>query len=102
MIILANEIIYYYHKYGILNIADFISYITSKEEVLKIFNEIINMDIKEKYSKEEINDYIKLINSYSVDKKSIDLNKKLKEEKDPIKQASILSEILKLKGVKQW
>ena len=99
--ILANEIIYYYHKYGVLKIADFISYITNKEEILKIFNEIINMEIKEKYSKEEINDYIKLINSYSIDKKSIDLNKKLKEEKDPIKQASILSEILKLKGVKQ-
>ena len=59
------------------------------------------MDIKENYSKEEINDYIKLINSYPIDKKSIELNKKIKEEKDPIKQASILSEILKIKGVEQ-
>ena len=69
---------------------------------MKIFNEIINMDIKEKYSKEEINDYIKLINSYPIDKKSVELNQKLKEEKDPIKQANILAEILILKGVKQW
>ena len=99
--ILSNEIIHYYRKYGIFNIADFISYITIKEELMKIFNEIINMDIKEKYSKEEINDYIKLINSYPIDKKSVELNQKLKEEKDPIKQASILSEILKIKGVKQ-
>ena len=59
------------------------------------------MDIKEKYSKEEINDYIKLINSYPIDKKSVELNQKLKEEKDPIKQASILMEILTLKGVKE-
>ena len=98
---LANEIIYYYHKYGIFNIADFISYISEKEEITKIFNEITNMNIKDKYSKEEIEDYIKVINSYPINKKNNELNKKLKEEKDPIKQASILSEILSLKGVKQ-
>ena len=59
------------------------------------------MDIKENYNKEEINKYIKVINSYPLNKKSDELNQKLKEEKDPIKQANILSEILKLKGVKQ-
>ena len=98
---LSNEIIYFYHKYGIFNIADFISYIANKEELIKILNEIINMDLKEKYSKEEIYDYIKVINSYPVNKKTDELNKKLKEEKDPIKQANILMEILTLKGVKQ-
>ena len=100
--ILSNEIIYYYHKYGIFSIADFISYISNKEEIKKIFSEIINMNLKEKYNKEEIYDYIKVINSYPVNKKTDELNKKLKEEIDPIKQASILSEILILKGVKQW
>lgn len=100
--ILSNEIIYYYHKYGIFNIADFISYIANKEELLKIFNEILNMDLKEDYSPEEINDYIKVINSYPINKKTDELDRKLKEEKDPIKQASILMEILTLKGVKQW
>ena len=99
--ILSNEIIYYYHKYGIFTIADFISYISNKEELIKIFNEIINMDLKEKYTKEEIYDYIKVVNSYPVNKKADELNRKLKEEKDPIKQASILAEILTLKGVKQ-
>ena len=98
---LTNEIIYYYHKYGIFNIADFISYISDKEEITKKFNEIINMNIKDKYSDEEIDDYIKVINSYAINKKTDELNKKLKEENDPIKQASILSEILSLKGVKQ-
>ena len=99
--ILSNDIIYYYHKYGIFNIADFITYISEKKELIKIFNEIINMDLKEKYSKEEIYDYIKVINSYPVNKKTDELNQKLKDEKDPIKQANILMEILTLKGVKQ-
>ena len=97
---LSNEIIYYYNKYGIFNIADFISYLCEKEELLKLFNEIISMNIKEKYSDEEINDYIKLINSYPTTKKTDELNKKLKDEKDPLKQANILMEILTLKGVK--
>ena len=99
--ILSNEIIYYYHKYGIFSIADFISYISNKEDITKIFSEIINMNLKEKYNKEEIYDYIKVVNSYPINKKTDELNKKLKEEIDPIKQASILSEILILKGVKQ-
>ena len=99
--ILSNEIIYFYHKYGIFNIADFISYISNKEELLKIFNEINSMNLKEKYSEEEIEDYIKVVNSYPINKKTDDLEKKIKEEKDPIKQANMLAEILILKGVKQ-
>lgn len=99
--VLSNEIIYYYHKYGIFKIADFISYISNNEEILKVFNEIINMNINEMYTLEEINDYIKVINSYPIRKKENELKEMLKKEIDPIKQAKILSEILSLKGVKQ-
>lgn len=99
--ILSNEIIYYYHKYGIFNIADFISYLVDREEILKLLKEIMNLEINEKYSKEELEDYIKLINSYPINKKTEELNEKIREEKDPIRQAQILTEILSLKGVKQ-
>lgn len=98
---LSNEIIYYYHKYGIFKIADFISYISENEEILKVFNEIINMNINEMYTLEEIVDYIKVINSYPKRKKENELKEKLQKETDPLKQAKILSEILSLKGVKQ-
>ena len=98
---LANEMIYYYHKYGILNVADFISYLTTKEEEYKLFKEIVAMSKNDKYNMEEIEDYIKVINSYPIKRKVNELNKKLKEENDPIKQANILSEILSLKGVKE-
>ena len=99
---LANEIIYYYHKYGILNVADFISYIANNEEELKLFNEIINIKTLSEYNPEEIEDYIKVINSYPVKRKINELKDKLKEEKNPLIQANILNEILSLKGVKQW
>jgi len=100
MRILASEMIYYYHKYGILNIADFISYIADKEEILGTFKDIVSMKIKDEYSDVEIDDYILVVNSYPVRKKVAELNEKLKEETDPIKKASILSEKLALKGVK--
>jgi len=97
---LANETIYYYHKYGTLNTADLISYFASDEQKIKLFKEIINMNTNETYSEEEIEDYINVINSYPIRKKVSDLNKKIKEENDPLKQAKMLSDILSLKGVK--
>ena len=57
------------------------------------------MNLKDSYSKEEINDYINLVNSCPKKMKIESLNKMLKEETDPLKQANILSDIMKLKGV---
>ena len=96
----ANEIIYYYHKYGILNIADFISYISNDELKLNLYKEINQMKLNEMYSEEEIEDYINVVNSFPTKKKVNDLNKKLKAETNPLEQAKILNEILSLKGVK--
>ncbi len=96
---LYSEIIYYYHKYGKVNIADMISYFSDKRELLDEFMKIINMNIREEYSMEEINDYIKLVNYVPVEDRIKELNIELKKENDPLRQANILSEIMKLKGV---
>lgn len=97
---LYNEIIYYYHKYGSLVIADFITYLTMKTDVSDVFYEIINKNLKQEYTIEEIEDYIKCINDgYKksiIDKLKLDLSK----ETDPMKQANILMEIMKIRGVK--
>lgn len=99
--VLANEIIYYYRKYKSFNVADFISYIADNQEVLNLFKDIMTIDIDGTYTDEEVDDYISVINSYPVKKKTQELEKQMKEEKDPLKQAKILSEMLSLKGVKQ-
>ena len=95
---LSNEIIYYFHKYGIINIADFISYISDRAEILKAFQDIIAMDIKDEFQIQEIEDYIFVINDYHKEMRINNLNKKLKEEKDPLKQAEISMEIMKIRG----
>lgn len=95
---LSNEIIYYFHKYGIINVADFISYISEREEILSTLKDILAMNIKEDFTIEEIEDYIFVINEYHKEEKIKSLNKKLKEEKDPLKQAKISEEIMKIRG----
>ena len=95
---LSNEIIYYFHKYGIISVADFISYISEREEILNTLKDIIAMNIKEEFQIEEIEDYIFVINEYHKEVKISELNKKLKEEKDPLKQAKISEEIMKIRG----
>ena len=77
---LSNEIIYYFHKYGIINVADFISYISDKEEILKTLKDIFAMNIKDDFQEREIEDYIFVVNEYHKEVKINDLNKKLKEE----------------------
>ena len=96
---LYSGILYYYHKYGRVNIADMISYFSDKNELLEELMKIINMNIKEEYSMEEIDDYIKVVNYVPIEDKIKELNLELKKETDPIKQASILGEIMRLKGV---
>lgn len=95
---LSNEIIYYFHKYGIINVANFISYISEREEILGTLKDILAMNIKEDFEIEEIEDYIFVINEYHKEVKIESLNKKLKEEKDPLKQAKISEEIMKIRG----
>jgi len=97
---LSNEIICFYHKYGKIDVADFISFIEVHEELLKVLYQIINMDMKDGYTKEEIDDYIHVIKEYFKKSKIDKLQNMLKSEVDPIKQASILSEIMAVKGVK--
>ena len=99
---LSNEIIEYYSKYGNIKIADFISYISDKEKELKLLEQILIIEKEEMYNPEEIEDYIKVINSYPTKQKVNELNNKFKNETNPMEQAKILNEILSLKGVKEW
>ena len=96
---LFNELIYYYHKYNKIVIADFITYLNTKTDVSDTFMEIINLRLKNEYTEEEIEDYIKCINEEYQNKRIEKLTIELSTETDPMKQAKISMEITKLKGV---
>ena len=90
---LASEICYYYRKYGNINMADFYTYLSDKEELLTIFNHITNIDLEDNISINAINDYIGVLEEYRVRQEIKRLNELIKQEVDPIEKAKIAEKI---------
>jgi DNA primase len=96
MRILSSEIIYYYAKYGEINIADFYTYIKDKEELMILLNNILGTKLKEETTKEELDEYFKVIRDYSKEEEIKRLTNKMKKEVDPLEQAKIANKIRQL------
>lgn len=94
---LVNEIVHYYNKNGELIVADFLSYLSDKKELLNAFNTIDTMEISDNYNYDQIMDYINEINEYSVKVQIEKLMNEFKKETDSIKRIEIAKEIQDLK-----
>lgn len=94
---LESEIVYFYHKYGFINEADFYTYLTPKGELLNLLNEVLEMDLKTTLTKEELYDYFKVIREYNFKKTISNLEEKIKNETDPVMQVKYAEEIRKLR-----
>ena len=90
---LASEISYYYRKYGTINMADFYTYLTDKEELLVVYNFIISQDYEEEVNVKAIEDYISVIKEYNVRQEIKRLSDLVKKENDPIEKAKIAERI---------
>lgn len=90
---LASEICYYYRKYGTINMADFYTYLTDKEELLVVYNFITNLDYEDEISVKAIEDYIMVIKEYNVRQEIKRLSDLIKKENDPIEKAKIAERI---------
>ena len=94
---LESEIVYFYHKYGFINEADFYTYLTPKGELLNLLNEVLDMDLKNVVTKEELFDYFKVIREYNLKRTIANLEEKIKNETDPVRQVKYAEEIRKLR-----
>lgn len=95
--ILMREIFDFKDKYGDINIADFSIYIENNEELKEIFNEIIKLDLDNDVDETVILDYLMVIKKYNVALEIKRLENLIKNEVDPIEQAKISNQIMKLK-----
>jgi len=86
---LASEISYYYKKYGIINHADFFTYLQDKEDLLNILKDIFSYDYEEDINFETILDYIKVLEEYT-------RNQEIKRLKDMIKNTSDFNKKIEL------
>lgn len=92
---LAREISYFYEKNGYINIADFLSDLDDK--IAKTVGFVETLDLKEQYSLDMINDYMKAIIEKNIDDEWLRLRKKLEQETDEDKKIAIglkMNEIL--------
>ncbi|MDD6878772.1 MAG: DNA primase [bacterium] len=93
---LYNEILYYYEKYGIVNIADMYTYLVDKKDLLDLFNNITNNDDYD-ISDTAINDYIEVIKGYNKKQEIKRLNELLRSENSILEKAKIAEQIRLIK-----
>ena len=93
----CSEIIYYYKKYGNINVADFYTYIQDKESILNFLNNILAESYQDTTDKEELLNYFKVVREYSTNQEIKRLTGLMKKEVDPLEQAKIVEKIRKLR-----
>lgn len=96
--VLAREISDYYHKCNDIVLADFITYLNDYPKILETLNKVLSFNIKEEYSLEDIDGYIKTIKKSVIDNQIEKLNKKIKETDDFNKQLELLQKQVELKN----
>ena len=95
--LLAREIKMFFNDNGFINEADLIDFVECDEELLKTISKVEEANLKDEYSLEEIEDYIKMIRDYNVKNETERLTKEMKEELEPLKKALIAQKIIDLK-----
>lgn len=90
---LLMEIEYYYKKFGNIQIADFYTYLIDKEELLELYNNIINYVDSNSISDEAVTDFMNVIRSYNLGLEIKRLTDKLKKETDEMEKSKIAEEI---------
>ena len=94
---LASEISYYYHKYGSINIADFYTYLNDKENLLPLYNEVINANFDDSVKDDVVLDYIKVIREGILKTEIKRLEGLIRNTTDPLEKATIAEKIRCLK-----
>lgn len=94
---LASEISYYYKKYGIIEIADFYTYLQDKEELLNVLSDVLSLELPDTISEQEMDDFFKVVYEYNMNQEIKRLQKMIKEEIDPLEKAKIADRIRKLR-----
>ena len=93
---IIREISYFYEKFGYINIADFLSYEVDSD-VNKYLGEIIVLELNKNVDNSVILELLKVIKDYNVALEIKKIEKLIINEVDPIEQAKLSNQIMKLK-----
>lgn len=95
---LVREICAYYQKYGNISIADFLTFIKDNTDMVKVLGSITALELRDEYSKDEIDDYINAINQYNKDEEIKKLKKQMKDSIDFNEKIELAKKIASLNG----
>lgn len=94
---LAREVSLYYQSKGEFDIADLMTELSFDDKFLVTIGKIEALNLKDEYTKEEINDYINVIKNYNVKNECERLKREMKKETDSLKKAVLAQKIVELK-----
>lgn len=94
---IINDILYYYDENKTINLPDFITHVSHKENQILIVKSIINECLDLELNDDEMINYIKIMREGNYLTEIEDLKKKLKTELDHNKKIEIANKITKLK-----
>ena len=93
---IVREISYFYEHFGYINIADFLSY-EDDSEIKNYLSDVVTFEMDTNVDSMIILELLKVIEDYNVALEIKRLEKLIMNEVDPIEQAKISNEIMKLK-----
>ena len=94
----ANEILYYFESNKTINVADFITYVSNKENLKDEVTKIVNSAIDgEELTIEAMDEYIDVVNKLLVNREIKRLKQQMKDELDVDKKMKIAIRIADLK-----
>ncbi len=95
---LAEEIAYYYHTHGKINVSDFYTYALENEKLQHTLDQAVDDVIMELVTNQAIVDCLKAIQEYRLNQEIKRLTNKMEKEVDPLEQAKIAKEIIELRN----
>ena len=94
---IANEILYYYESNKKINVADFITYVSSKEEIRELVMMIVNDSVDDEVTMDAMAQYIDVVNKVMVNNEIKRLKLQMREELDVDKKMKMAMRIAELK-----
>ena len=96
--LLAREIVSYYKINGIISSADLITELLKyNKELVDLIGNIESYKYNEKFTLDEINDYIKVILDYNIKNELKNIKQEMGKQVDPIRKAQIAQKMVELK-----
>lgn len=98
---LATYISCFYKENGYVNVADLMTYLSNYDGMLDVVSEILALDLKDEYTKSEINDYIFVIKDYNIKNEISRLQIEQRKSNDNEQKVLIAQKIVELKKMEQ-